>query len=761
MSAVSLAKEQEQAVSAGPARVERAGGLWVARAELVLARPDHRPLAAVGLDPDPLGMLASAFARVRTEKGEEAELLVDVVPVSGEKVARRRRRLLARARRRGPVAFGERVSGSAGGGGVSGVVAAGLSVGGASTAKAGSVGRSGVPRTADLLDGVGKFVPKASVFAVQVLVRVTAAHPVRARARLHEVLAVLDVWTGENWWRPVGPRWAGWRPYSSVWWRRRSFDLRAERGDFAPARRQWVTSEEIAGLMKPATVRCAASNVVRCGGVVPPAPADLPTWTGQRDVVPLGVVTGVDGAERLGGMYARDLLFGASLGKSGFGKTEMALVQFIARAYAGDGGLFVDPHRQAMLRARPYLTHPAVAERLWEIDLTQPTMDKQVASWNPLSMEGRRIEDVQEVVGAVVGGISTAQGWEDRAPRARTILSIATRSLAELSHRLVLEGRPDLQPTVFQIRSLLMDDAWRDELLPHLSAETQRFWHTTFPKYDVSATPTVTYALDRLENSLSTRAFLGSPQGSYDVRRAMDDGKVVFVAPSGTGEADSLITSLLLFDLFRAGLSRPTPAPGQKLRTLWASVDELTAVDGSSNGTIPQILEQLRKFEVRLLAATQMVMRLSGETRQALMQNQSVLSATGADWDEASFLARRMPGIAPETITGLDRFEYLVTTQIRGRRSMPFRVRGVPVDEVYADYYDPEGVSALQEQIDVNLERRSVGSILKRQAALDEDICAYFAGRGRRHTDGGAGTDVAYAASFANDDRAAESGQGS
>lgn len=54
---------------------------YVARAELVLAQPDQRPLGAVGLDPDPLGQLAEAFARVQSAAGEHAELVMDVVPV--------------------------------------------------------------------------------------------------------------------------------------------------------------------------------------------------------------------------------------------------------------------------------------------------------------------------------------------------------------------------------------------------------------------------------------------------------------------------------------------------------------------------------------------------------------------------------------------------------------------------------------------------------------------------------------------------------
>lgn len=318
--------------------------LYVARAELVLAHADHRALGSPVLNPDPLEQLAATFAEVRTQDGEAADLVVDLLSVADGRVARRRRRLIARATRRGPSAFGEQLEGGRRTRGAAGVwdVLNG-------TASKSSQGRAEVPRQTDVAEGVGKFVPGAQVFALQVLVRCTARHPARARARLHQVMAALQALRGENRFVPVGPRVGMWRPYSNALWLRGRFDRRFSRGDFAPSRRSWVTWQELAGLLKPPSVHCTAQNVLRTGGVVPPAPAALPTWTGQADVLPLGKVTGPDGVQRMAGAYADEVLFGASFGKSGYGKTEQALVQFAARAYAGDGGWFLDPHHTASI----------------------------------------------------------------------------------------------------------------------------------------------------------------------------------------------------------------------------------------------------------------------------------------------------------------------------------------------------------------------------------------------------------------------------
>lgn len=419
------------------------------------------------------------------------------------------------------------------------------------------------------------------------------------------------------------------------------------------------------------------------------------------------------------------MLFSASFGRSGFGKSEKALLESIALAFAGYGTWFLDPHGAALNRARPYLAHPAINGRLWDVDLSAAGQDDLMCAWNPLSMEGHSLDDLQEIVGAVVGAITAAQGWGDGAPRARTILSHSVRALVLLSWQMCQAGRPDLQPTLFQVTTLLTDEAWRDAVLAQLPKQMRKFWTVTFPKYAGDSVPVVTQMMDRLETSTSARAFLGSPQSTYNARQAMDTSRVVLLRPTGAGGADKILTSLLIFDLFLAGLSREGVAP-ERLRTFWTHVDELTAVDGAARGTIPAILEQLRKYEIRFNALTQMVMRLSDETRQALMQNQSLLSAAGADADEAAFVTKRMRPVTPETLEMAPKYTYVTSTQLHGQRTSPFRVQGVAIDEVLGDYYNPGGLDVQRRAVDANLRRRPVREILARLEEHDDAILAHL-----------------------------------
>lgn len=706
----------------------RGAALYVERAELVLALPGHKSLASLGLAPDPLQQLAAALSTVRSETGEQADVVIDLVPVPERQLIRRRRRLLSTARRRGPTAYGERLTGGLSGAGLADALSQACSAGTNGPARPGS-GR--LPRMTDVRDAVGKFTPTAgAVFAVQILLRTAAAHPQAALAHMHQLLAVFAATSGENYLAPRRPR------------TRRAaaaFDRRFRSGEFAPRSRrtrQWVTVPEIAGFLKPPTSRCTASSVERSGGLVPPAPAQLPIYTGQSDLVPLGAVVYPDGRERIGAGRVEDLLFGLELGKSGHGKTEAALDKAIALAHNGYGTWFLDPHGEAWQRAKPYLAHLHIQDRVWEIDLAKTAADERVASWNPLSMEGRTLTDVQYVVRSVTEGIAAAQDWGNHAPRARTILARAVQALALLSLQAVRNGRPDLQPTLFQLRTWLTDEEWRTALLPALPERVQAYWLTTFPTLAKDAVPTVTYVMDRLDTSQSLQAFFGSPRSSYDVRTAMDTGKVVFVCPSGS-ESDALVSCLLIHDLHRAGLSRKDTPRAQR-RTFFAWGDELTALDSSSKGFLAAIAEQLRKYEVRFFGMTQMALRLSPITRQALLQNQSLLSTCAADYDEAAFVARRWNGhVTAETITELPKYHYVMSINLNGRPTKPFRVRGLSVEELYAHYDNPAGLPDLDTAIDTNLARRPIGDILADLEVLDGRILDHFTGSRASTADAG------------------------
>ncbi|HET7486495.1 MAG TPA: hypothetical protein VFJ85_01105 [Acidimicrobiales bacterium] len=402
--------------------------------------------------------------------------------------------------------------------------------------------------------------------------------------------------------------------------------------------------------------------------------------------------------------------------------TETAVMQFVALVRAGRGGMFLDPHGDALERISPCLTD--MADRVLEINLARGR-DQVQAGWNVLSMEGLGAVDVEARVSALASSFAAALSWDDRNTRALNLVTMAAQSLCELALRLP----PELAPTIFQITTLLSNDDWRGEVLPYLSRTSRDFWATRFTKLAAEAITPVTNLLDRLRASSGVAALFGSSRSTYDVRAAMDAGAAVLACPAGIGDKDKLVFSLFLFDLFRATLSRRDIPPAQR-RPFHAFLDECQLADsGQSSETVARMLREGRKFGLRVHAMTQQPTALSKVTLNAMLTNRSHLFSTVVGAESAAVLSKEWAGLVdPRTITRLPRYHFLVSATLGGEVTPPFLVRGLRVEDLWGEVHRPEDVPAMNEVIDATMGRRPVGDILADLDTLDDRILGHLQG---------------------------------
>lgn len=648
-----------RAVEPDQGKAARGSEAAVVRAELVLARSSALPLAEVGLEPDPLQSFAVALSRTKHERGEHALVAVDVMPAAPYQRRRLRRRLLREA---------EQPS-------LASVLSEGQGrPGRMSTAQ--TAGRRFEGRSLERKLGGGE-----PLFGLQLLARVQASSGGRAREQMQALLSCFDAFAGENHLRVAGLALGGMGFLGSdLPWRRGRFDARVATGRFAPRRRRLVGAGEIAGLLKPPTVHCAAENVARSGGVIPPPPVGLPTFTGQRDLIPLGRVHDREG-ERLVGVRASETFFAYQAGRSRYGKTETAIGQFVHLARAGHGGLFLDPHADAIREIKTYLAD--MPERVIEIDLSDPDRGGAQPTWNLFWLEHRTPGEAAGRVEAFVDALAAALKWDDRNTRALNIATQAAQALVELAQRLPQK----LAPTIFQVPALLSDPEWREAALPHMSSGTAGFFRDRFGRLAPDAATAVTNIIDRLRAARQVSALLGSPVSTYDAQRAMREGKIVLVCPGSGGTRDRLVANLLVYDVLHAFKLRARVAP-EKRRPFWLFLDELQSYDGPN---LPVLLEQSAKYGGRAFLFNQNPERLSDPTWNAVTTNRSHLSSTTVNARAAQMIAREWAGqIEPEILTRLERFTYLSQVTLGSRTSKPFLVHGVTARKLHAEHYtDP------------------------------------------------------------------------
>ena len=134
---------------------------------------------------------------------------------------------------------------------------------------------------------------------------------------------------------------------------------------------------------------------MRSGGLLPPPPPGLPTFTGQPELLPLGKVS-EDGRDRLVGVPLADTFFAYTAGRTRYGKTESAIGQFLHLARSGHGCFFLDPHSDALEKIKPYLTAEELRERVVEINLADTARQP---GWN-LFAAGRSLGAARARIGS-------------------------------------------------------------------------------------------------------------------------------------------------------------------------------------------------------------------------------------------------------------------------------------------------------------------------------------------------------------------------
>ncbi|MGW6971678.1 ATP/GTP-binding protein [Streptomyces sp. NPDC054952] len=658
----------------------------VVRAVLTLHGEPGSRLREVPLDPDPLQPLLDAVAGLNADLGDMAEVCVDLSPAPRWHLAARRVQTMQRAREKArrdarrdarwvtqntgdsvPVALGKLLDPAEWRG-----------------TPRGQMVISPQPRRLDRDEVLGKLAHSPGLVRVQIMVRCASDKDGRAEQRMARISAAMDVYAGASRLSSIGWSLGPVRIGPDRWpWRDR-FDHRWSTALMRPARGGWAHIEELAGFLKPTT---AAARVALMEG-------DIPTYEIGKDLIPQGWYRGPDGRERLLATHEDDTLFEVQSGKAGWGKTMRAQVQAVASAHNGRGLAFVDPHGDSFGDVARYLAHDALMGRVALADLTVREGGDMLGCWNLIDMSSR--QPAHEVSAAVVEAFASALGWGDvSAPRALTLLTKAVEALVSVNVAAVAADAETRQATIFQIRTLLTDPTFRHLVLAALEPEAQRWWTATFPDIPKDGLSVVLNPLERLGSSPVVRAFLGCPVSGYDMRHAMDESRVLWICPPGTGPTDRLLVSLIVHDFLRAGLSR-RDLPEKRRRSFRFYLDELISLDHGSSSVLAEITEQLRKFGCRLHGMTQLLHRLSPTTRSALMQNASCLSTTAGSIDAIAQITDQWPDtITPRDVAGLDRWWHYASFTVDGKRIGPLLIRGPELAEVFGKLARPKDVGTL------------------------------------------------------------------
>jgi len=355
------------------------------------------------------------------------------------------------------------------------------------------------------------------------------------------------------------------------------------------------------------------------------------------------------------------------IGKTGVGKTTLLANLIATDIERGRGLCLIDPHgdlAESVLRWVP----PERTNEVIVFDVADTTFS---VPYNPLACCEPRQRD--RVTSGVVSAFKKI--YDSWGPRLEDTLRNAT-------HAVVEQGG-----TLLTVMRLLSDASFRERFVERIEDPVVRsFWVHEFAvwndRYRTEAVAAIQNKIRPFLVNQSLRAIVGQNGSSLDLRRVMDDGKVLIVnlSKGRVGEDNAtLLGALLVSSIEQAALSRAEIPEGER-RDFYLYLDEFQNFVSRSLATI---VSEARKFRAPLLTcAHQTLSQLDDETRAAIFGNVGSMVCFQVGSDDARVLAEQIskfPGqVRPEDLTNLPRYTAYVRLLQDGLPSQPFSMETLP-----------------------------------------------------------------------------------
>ena len=426
-----------------------------------------------------------------------------------------------------------------------------------------------------------------------------------------------------------------------------------------------LSTEELASLWHAptATVKAPTLTTVQSRDFEPPV--TLPTPRMQHGLAVLGLAT-FRGRRQPFGILGDDKRRHVLIeGKTGMGKTTLLHRLLATDLRAGQGIGLIDPHgdlAEAVL-------HQVPASRTNDVILFDVGDTAYPLAFNVLACPNPAQRPL--VASGVLSAFKKIYG-DSWGPRLEHILRNALLTLLEVPGT-----------SLVSVLRILSDPLYRRDVLTCVQDPVIRtFWEQEFagmpPKFQAEAIAPIQNKVGAYVSSPLLRNILGQAKSSLDLRRVMDEGKVLIVNLSKGrigDDASMLLGSLLVTSLQLAAMSRADQPESQR-RDFALYVDEFQNFATDSFATI---LSEARKYRLSLTLANQYLAQMDEQTLAAVFGNVGSLVCFQVGAQDAEVLAEQLGGdVQKGDLLQLPRYQAYVRLLIDGQPSRPFSMQTLP-----------------------------------------------------------------------------------
>ncbi len=356
------------------------------------------------------------------------------------------------------------------------------------------------------------------------------------------------------------------------------------------------------------------------------------------------------------------------VGKTGMGKSTLLENMAAQDIQNGEGMAFIDPHGSAAETLLDYVPEHRINDVVYfaPFDLSNPV------SFNVMEDVG---PDKRHLV--VSGLMSTFKKiWVDAwSARMEYILTNALLALIEY---------PDT--TLLSVNRLFSDKTYRKQVVDYIKdPAVKAFWTEEFANYTdrfaAEALPAIQNKIGQFTGNPLIRNIIGQPHSSFDIRKIMDEKKILIMNLSKglVGETNAnLLGSMLTTRIYLAAMSRADLSVEQ-MRTMpnfYFYVDEFQSF---ANATFANILSEARKYHLNLIIAHQYIEQMEEDVRNAVFGNVGTTIAFRVGPFDAEVLETVFsPRFLATDLVNLGFAQIYLTLMIDGIGSQPFSAVTLP-----------------------------------------------------------------------------------
>ena len=405
-------------------------------------------------------------------------------------------------------------------------------------------------------------------------------------------------------------------------------------------------------------------NIVWANAKTAEPPAQLPVLTGEKAIdenISAFGLTNFRGINHQFGLRRIDRSRHVYIiGQTGAGKSGMLELLALSDIFYNQGYCIIDPHGDFAIDNLKFIPE----SRVRDVVYFNPADTAFPVAFNPLEYTdpSRKPNICSEVIGVLKRMFGDSWG-----PRLEHILRYTLLALLD---------RPST--TLLDISRMLTDKEFRKETLDYCQDVTVlQFWKHEFGQWnEKQINESIAPVLNKVGAFTANpiiRNIIGQPKSSFDIRKIMDEGKILVVNLSKglIGEDNAAILgSFLVTKVQLAAMSRSDIPRVEDRRPFYLYVDEF---QNFATDSFAVILSEARKYGLNLTVANQYVAQMTDSVRDAVFGNVGTTISFRVSAEDAPILAKQFePTFDASDLLQLNNRHFVISMIVGGEKVPAF-----------------------------------------------------------------------------------------